>query len=245
MQVNDATVSVVVPVYNSQNTLCKLVERLECALQKFHRYEIILVDDASRDESFKRIKEIAESNSRILGISLLENSGQQSAILCGLRHSKYEFTVIIDDDLEQKPEDIERLYDKLSQGYDAVYGIVPGRGVRKAGSFMRDQLFRIMTDIPRRVKVSSFRIINKKTRDAVSLADTRFVYISMEILKHTNNIANIAIDFGSKAQTNYSLVKLCKLYKNIITTYGKCPFIGKNNKKGDCYTVREIVGDTL
>ena len=243
MRVSDAKVSVVVPVYNSQSTLEELAQRLGNILDKFKEYEIIFVDDASFDTSFEKIKVIASENGRVKGISLKENSGQQSAILCGLRYVKYDYTVIIDDDLEQNPEDILRLYDKLMQGYDAVYGIVPGRGVRKAGSLMRDLLFRIMTDIPRGVKVSSFRIINKKTRDAVILADTRFVYISMEILKHTNNIANIAIEHGPKSQSNYSLSKLIALYKSIITTYGRCPFISKKNKKGDSYTVRETVGD--
>jgi undecaprenyl-phosphate 4-deoxy-4-formamido-L-arabinose transferase len=243
MRVSDAAVSVVVPVYNSQNTLQELARRLENILDKFKEYEIIFVDDASFDTSFEKIKVIASENGRVKGIMLKENSGQQSAILCGLRYAKYDYTVIIDDDLEQSPEDILRLYEKLIQGYDAVYGIVPGRGVRKAGSLMRDLLFCIMTDIPRRVKVSSFRIINKKTRDAVILADTRFVYISMEILKHTNNIANIAMEHGPKAQSNYSLGKLFTLYKNIIMTYVRCPLIRGKNKKGDCYTVRETIGD--
>ena len=240
---SDAAVSVVVPVYNSQSTLEELAQRLEGVMGKFKEYEIIFVDDASCDQSFEAIRKIASANSHVKGIGLEKNSGQQSAILCGLRYARYDYTVIIDDDLEQKPEDILRLYEKSVQGYDVVYGIVPGRGVRKAGSLMRDLLFCVMTDIPRGVKVSSFRIINKKTRDAVILADTSFVYISMEILKHTRNIANISIANGPKAQSNYSLGKLFALYKNIITTYGRCPLIGRANKKGSCYSVRETIGD--
>lgn len=238
----DAAVSVVVPVYNSRNTLEDLVKRLECVLERFDGYEIILVDDASPDESYEKIKEIAYEKPYIKGIALDYNSGQQCAVLCGLRHAKYGYSVIIDDDLEQNPEDILALHKKISEGFDAVYGITPYKSMRSFGSLMRDALFKVMTHIPKGIKVSSYRIINSRTRDAVISADTEFVYISMEILKHTKNIANITISRGPKAESNYTFKKLAAVYKNIILTYGKCFLLKRGIKKGSCYKIRETTG---
>jgi glycosyltransferase involved in cell wall biosynthesis len=242
MQMKDAGISVVVPVYNSENTLPELVRRLEEVLSAFREYEIILVDDLSRDKSWEVIKELAKSGKSVIGVNLRENSGQQCAILCSLRHALFEYTVIIDDDLEQSPEDIIALYNKMQQGYDAVYGIPRYSGARSAGSHMRDVLFNALTDIPKGIKVSSFRMMNEKTREAVISADTRFVYISMEILKHTNNIANVDIKSGPKAASNYSFSKLLKLYANIFKTYCKCPLFKKAKAKGQCYEISKKVG---
>ncbi len=239
-----AGISVVVPVYNSEKSLKELAERLKNVLAQFDTYEIILVDDASCDTSYEVIKEIAHEESCITSIALESNSGQQSAILCGLRHAKLDYTVIIDDDLEQSPEDIIHLYNEIQKGYDVVYGIAEynSERVRSVGSLMRDLLFKVMTDIPKGIKVSSFRIMNKNTRDAVILADTQFVYISMEILKHTINIANIKTRIGLKAKSNYSFAKLIDLYKKIISTYSKCCLFRGSQKIRQCYKVREIIG---
>jgi undecaprenyl-phosphate 4-deoxy-4-formamido-L-arabinose transferase len=242
MKKYDAGVSVVVPVYNSQNTLGELARRLEYALARFDAYEIILVDDASPDASYEKIKEIALKKPHATGIALEENCGQQCAILCGLRHAKYDYSVIIDDDLEQSPEDIWALYNKILEGYDAVYGVPRYKGARSLGSLMRDALFKMMTHIPKGIKVSSFRMINRKTRDAVCRADTKFVYISMEILRHTRSIANVVISRGPKARSNYTLGKLAAVYKNIIMTYGRCFLFKRKRAKGACYKIREIVG---
>ncbi len=238
----DADISVVVPVYNSQNTISKLLERLSHVLNRFDHNEIILVDDKSSDQSWEIIKEQAKKNSNITGITLTQNSGQQSAILCGLRHARYGYSVIIDDDLEQNPDDIIKLYEKMLEGYDSVYAIVEYSGARGVGSVMRDLLFRMLTDIPKGIKVSSFRIMNKETRDAVIKAQTDFVYISMEILKSTQNIGNIAINKGASAKSNYTFKSLVLLYKNIFRTYSKS-FLFRRKKMGDCYFIDEIVGD--
>lgn len=237
-----AGISVVVPVYNSEKTLTELVERVKYVIAQFDDFEIILIDDKSRDGSWRVIKAFAIEQSFVTGIALKANCGQQCAILCGLRHAQYEYTVIIDDDLEQRPEDIIKLYNEIQKGYDAVYAIASYKSARSFGSFMRDILFRRMTNIPKGVKVSSFRILNRKTLDAVILSDTKFVYISMEILQHTNKIANIKTQSGKKSISNYSFIKLLKLYKNIILTYNKCFLSRGAKKKGECYKVREIVG---
>ena len=176
-----ANISVVIPVYNSEKTLGELTEKLICVLTRFNKYEIIFVDDASSDRSYEIIKSIVQKTKNITGITLSGNSGQQSAILCGLRHAGYEYTVTIDDDLEQDPGNIFLLYQKIINGFDTVYAISANKKLFSMGSFMRDILFRIMTDIPKGIKVSSYRMMNENTKNQVIKADSGFVYISMEI----------------------------------------------------------------
>ena len=115
-------ISVVVPVYNSADTILELVERIEKVLLNEHRpFEMILVDDGSRDGSWKQITAAADSRPSIVPVRLTRNFGQHNALLCGLRKARYETTVTIDDDLQHPPEEIPRLLKCLTEA-DVVYG---------------------------------------------------------------------------------------------------------------------------
>ncbi len=116
-------VSVVVPVYNSEGGLAALVERLERVLSMgFSKYELILVNDGSRDRSWEAIEHLSSRSSWIIGINLMKNYGQHNALLCGIRQARYPIIVTIDDDLQHPPEEILKLLAKLEEGYDVVYG---------------------------------------------------------------------------------------------------------------------------
>ncbi len=237
----DSSISVVVPVYNSEKTVSKLVEELLYVLGQFDDYEIILVDDGSLDNSWEKISGLAIINKSVIAIKLDRNYGQQSATLCGLSFARYEYTVIIDDDLEQDPSDIKRLYNKALEGYDVVYGIMPYLGPRGFGSVMRDLLFRVLTKLPKDIKVSSYRIMNRDIRHKVIRANTEFVYVSMEILKYTKNIANIDIKGYKKAETNYSFWKLIKLYFKIYTNYRKRIFKNTHGNSKGSYNLEKVI----
>src|SRR5262245_33393616 len=117
------SVSVVIPVYNGSATVPALIDRLRAALQQMGgRYEIILVNDGSRDSSWATIESLAQRYPEIGGIDLMRNYGQHNALLCGIRHSQHEVIVTLDDDLQQPPEEIPRLLAKLREGFDVVYG---------------------------------------------------------------------------------------------------------------------------
>ena len=111
------------PAYNSEGTLDQLVARLETVLtQVAPRWEIILVNDGSRDSSWRRIEALATAHPGVLGINLMRNYGQHNALLCGIRAAQYDVVVTLDDDLQNPPEEIPRLLAKLGEGYDVVYG---------------------------------------------------------------------------------------------------------------------------
>src|ERR1041385_7955938 len=111
--------SIVVPVYNSENSLRLLAERIARVLSpEAKSVELILVNDGSRDRSWEVARELAAENPWIRGINLMRNCGQHNALLCGIRAARYETIVTIDDDLQNPPEEIPNLLAKLNSGFD-------------------------------------------------------------------------------------------------------------------------------
>jgi undecaprenyl-phosphate 4-deoxy-4-formamido-L-arabinose transferase len=119
--VTHPAISVVVPVFNSAQTLPELTERIRIAL-KDHRWEAVLVNDGSRDSSWAEIERLHEADSCIRGVDLRRNYGQHNALLAGLRAARGDIVVTIDDDLQHPPEEIPRLLGVLEEGHDVVYG---------------------------------------------------------------------------------------------------------------------------
>ena len=110
------SISVVIPVYNGAATVPALINRLRPVLQDLAvPYEIILVNDGSRDASWATIESLAQRYPEIAGIDLMRNYGQHNALLCGIRRSQYDVIVTLDDDLQQPPEEIPRLLSRLGR----------------------------------------------------------------------------------------------------------------------------------
>src|SRR5215475_4740439 len=118
------SLSIVVPVYRSRETLPKLHARLVEALQKIGApFEIILVEDCGGDGSWDVIKQLAARDARLRGIKLSRNYGQHNALLCGIRAARHDVIVTLDDDLQHPPDQIGLLLAELAKGYDVVYGV--------------------------------------------------------------------------------------------------------------------------
>ncbi|MBK8870125.1 MAG: glycosyltransferase family 2 protein [Elusimicrobia bacterium] len=131
---NSLQLSVVVPVFNEAEVLPFLFQRLESALKKFNgRYEVILIDDGSMDSSQDILRAYARTHPTFGVVILSRNFGHQAAISAGLSCAKGEAVVVIDGDLQDPPELICELFDKLVEGYDVVYAV---RKTRK-GSFLK------------------------------------------------------------------------------------------------------------
>jgi glycosyltransferase involved in cell wall biosynthesis len=129
-QQNAFLISVVVPVYNSQDIIEELCKRLEDALKRMcgDKYEIILVDDCSSDGVWTKIKNLAAQKPHITGHRLGNNFGQFMATLAGISKAKGSYVVTIDDDLEYDPADIQKLWDALHKNdYYLVFGIAPDK----------------------------------------------------------------------------------------------------------------------
>jgi len=119
----DISVSIIVPVYNSAKTLPELTTRIDNTLSSFVKdFEIIFVNDGSSDNSWNVIVELAGQKTYVRGYNLMTNFGQHNALLAGINNVQYEIILTIDDDLQHPPEEIPQLLKTLCCGYDVVYG---------------------------------------------------------------------------------------------------------------------------
>ena len=117
------SLTIVVPVFNSEKSLPLLIERLRSVLEPdSKKVEVLLVNDGSRDGSWFVIRRLVASYPWIRGINLMRNSGQHNALLCGIRAARYPVIVTPDDDLQTPPEENGQLPPFLAGGRDEVYG---------------------------------------------------------------------------------------------------------------------------
>ena len=117
------SLSVIIPVYNGSGSLSDLVQRLEAVLPPLSSaHELILVNDASLDDSWQVIERLTQEHGWVRGIDLARNYGQHNALLCGIREARGDIIVTMDDDLQHPPEELPRVLDRLEDGTDVVYG---------------------------------------------------------------------------------------------------------------------------
>ncbi len=218
-------ISVIIPVYNSEKSLYELYIRLSSFLENScNNHEIILIDDGSTDHSYIEMGKLHEVDNRVKAIGLDGNFGQQNALMCGLRHAKYETIVTMDDDLQHPPEEIIKLLNELGQGYDVVYGIPLNKKhsfYRNIGTKLTDGLFHIICGKPNGIRVSSFRAMRKHIVEAISIDNTSFVYISAITLKHTKNIGNVMVTHNERkfGKSNYNMIQLTKVFLKLFIYY--------------------------
>jgi polyisoprenyl-phosphate glycosyltransferase len=188
-------ISIVVPVYNSEHGLDQLNREICDALQSIS-YELILVNDNSKDRSWEKIVTLSEINPNIKGISLKKNSGQDNAIMAGLSKACGEYVVIMDDDLQHSPSDIHKLYEKCKQNYDVCYGsfIEKKQSVWKnAGSLVNGYLAELFLRKPRNLYLSPYKIFHRSIAREILNYNGPFPYVDGIILSVTSNITQILL----------------------------------------------------
>src|ERR1041384_2223253 len=161
--------SIVVPVYNSAKILPELNRQVNDAL-KHISYQLVLVFDKSRDNSWEVIQEICAINPKVTGISLRKNSGQDNAIMAGLKLVRGEYVVIMDDDLQHSPYDIGKLYNEIQKGYDICFALFEEKKQKlwkNAGSWLNGKLSEKLLSKPKDVYLSPFKIFRREDRKSV------------------------------------------------------------------------------
>jgi glycosyltransferase involved in cell wall biosynthesis len=226
----DATaVSVVVPVYNGAATLGELTDRLLAVLEASgRRFEIILVDDGSRDGSAAEIDRLAAAHVEIRGIQLMRNFGQHNATLAGIRDARNPVVVTLDDDLQHPPEAVPQLLDALASGYDVVYAsaITPAHGLWRglATSITKLALSSAMgSDIAR--KVSPFRAFRCDLRNAFAGYTGPQVSIDVLLSWATTSFALVPFEHRARAigRSNYTLGQLVRYALTMMTGFSTRP----------------------
>lgn len=223
------TISVVVPVFNSEQSLPILIDRLNSVLTGYcQTFEVILVNDGSSDGSWETILSWSERFPWLHGINLMRNYGQHNAVLCGIRQAKHALIVTIDDDLQNPPEEIPKLIEKLEEGYDVVYGTPHEQQhglwrdlastISKLGlqSFMGAQTAR---------QVSAFRAFRTELRDAFSQYHGSFVSIDVLLTWGTTKFSSVPVRHEPRTlgRSNYTFSRLLMHAVNMMTGFSIVP----------------------
>jgi len=228
------SVSVIIPVYNSQSILPELTARLEPVLAALCRhYEVVLVNDGSRDGSWERIQELVCRRPWIRGINLMRNYGQHNALLCGIRAARFDTIVTMDDDLQHPPEEIHKLLEKLEEGYDVVYGSPEHQqhGVlRDLASELTKLALRSSMGAETARQVSAFRAFRTCSRDAFADYHSPFVSIDVVLTWATTRFTAIRVRHDPRAMgaSNYTFRKLFTHAMNMMTGFSTLPLQAAN-----------------
>ncbi len=223
------SLSIVIPVYRSAGGLNLLIDELEKVLPALAgQYEIILVDDGSPDQSWEAIQALVKVNPHVRGFTLMRNYGQHNALLCGIRQAQYEVIVTMDDDLQNPPDQIHKLLDKLAEGYDVVYG-TPQHEQHGLWRDLASQVTKIILQgsmgVDTARNVSAFRAFRTQVRDAFS--DFRSAYVSIDVLLTwgTTRFAAVEVQHDPRryGTSNYTLRKLIRHALNMITGFSTLP----------------------
>jgi glycosyltransferase involved in cell wall biosynthesis len=214
------SLSVVIPVYNSEAALVELIKRLGDVLPNVSiQFEAILVNDGSKDKSWEVIRDTCKEHEWVLGINLMRNYGQHNALLCGIRMAKNEIIVTMDDDLQHPPEEIPKLLDKLAEGYDVVYG-KPQKERHGLWRDLASQLTKMTMQsamgIDNARDVSAFRVFRTHLRDAFANYQSPFVSIDVLLTWGTTNFSAVSVRHDQRhfGESNYNF---CKLARHVVT----------------------------
>jgi glycosyltransferase involved in cell wall biosynthesis len=229
MRIDKNKYSVVIPVYNSEQTITDVVQGI---IQTFHSNkldcEIVLVNDGSKDNSWEVLRKIAKTNRNIIAINLLKNYGQHNAIYCGFQNASGDYVITMDDDMQNPPEEIIHLIDKTYEGYDVVFGKYSEKKhnlFRRMGSKIIDYLnYKIFTK-PKEITLSNFRIIEKSVVDRILSYQTLFPYITGLSLMLSHKTGNVQVQHQKRSlgKSKYTLRKILDLVATILFSYSSFP----------------------
>jgi glycosyltransferase involved in cell wall biosynthesis len=223
------SLSVIVPAYRSAASLPDLIDCLTPVLSGVaHQYEVILVNDASPDNTWEVIQGLAAQHQWVHGISLMRNYGQHNALLCGIREAQYEIVVTMDDDLQHPPDEIPRLLSKLAEGFDVVYGppMQERHGVKRdLASQITKLALKVAMGVDIAPHVSAFRVFRTQIRDAFAAYQGAYVSIDVLLSWGTTRFAFVPVRHVERrfGRSNYTLGKLAAHALNMITGFSVLP----------------------
>lgn len=207
----------------------ELVRRSIEAVRTFtEEYEIILVNDASPDESWREIEKECAKNPRVKGLNLSRNFGQHYAITAGLSYATGEWVVVMDCDLQDRPEEIPNLYKKAEEGYDSVLAQRVQRShgwFKKMGSRLFYKVFSYLTDTSQDASVANFGVYNRKVIDAVlSMGDAmRYFPTQVQWVGFKKAYLPIQHDERAEGKSTYNMSRLFKLAFDTIISFSDKP----------------------
>lgn len=222
--------SVIIPIYNEESNINALHQRLRSVLDPMGcSYEFVFTNDGSRDQSLALIQALAQQDQRVRYIDFSRNFGHQIAVSAGLDLCAGEAVVIIDADLQDPPELIPQLYEKLRQGYEVVYARRRSRqGESAAKKFTAKLFYRMlasMTSVSIPVDTGDFRIISRKVVEALKMMPEQNKFIRGQISWIGYRQTFVEYDRAERAggATGYTYSKMIRLALDGITGFSDVP----------------------
>ena len=221
--------SVVVPVYKAANCLDELYQRLRVALETLSPdFEIILIEDCGGDNSWSTIERLAALDCRVYGLQFSRNFGQHYGITAGLDYCQGDWVVVMDCDLQDRPEEIPRLYAKAQEGYDVVLARRGRRNdpkLKRLSSWLFYKLFSFLTNIKYDAEIGNFRIISQRvvTNFRQLREQLRFFGGLVQWMGFPTTSIEVLHSDRFSGETTYTIAKRWKLASETIVAHSDKP----------------------
>lgn len=224
------SLSIVIPVYNSEDTIGKLTDNLVQSLSEDYKLEIVLVNDCSKDNSEQICIGLYEKYKSIVNFySLAKNVGEHNAVMAGLNQVTGDYVVIMDDDFQNPISEVIKLVEFGKQNnYDVVYTYYDTKKhnvFRNLGSKFNDKVANMMLKKPKNLYLSSFKLISRFLVKEIIKYELPYPYIDGLILRATSSIGKIKVlhDERSVGKSGYTMHKLISLWLNMFTNFSILP----------------------
>ncbi|MFH1369589.1 MAG: glycosyltransferase family 2 protein [Elusimicrobiota bacterium] len=229
MQRKKHKLSVVIPVFNSEKTIGGLVDEIMRVLDDYN-FEIVLVNDASKDNSHAVCVEKQIENPKIVRyFRLSRNFGEHNTVIAGLNQCIGDYAIIMDDDFQNPPEEIIKVYEyMLNNHYDVIYTRYEHKKhnwFRNFGSWMNDRMSVLLLKKPENLYLSSFKCVNRFIINEITKYRAPYTYIDGLILRVTANIGQMTVVHHERKEgkSNYTLWKLTSLWLNMFINFSVLP----------------------
>lgn len=229
MKNSKPSLSIIIPVYNSEKSLPLLLESLNNSLPDMaSQYEVILINDGSQDQSWMVVQELVKKYKNVTGTTMMRNYGQHNALLCGIRQAKYDIVVTLDDDLQHDPALIPVLLAKLDEGNEVVYGAPAAEkhGIwRDLASVITKATLSTVMNAKSARHVSAFRVFYTYLRDAFANYQGPSVSLDVLLTWGTSKFGYVEIPHHKReiGKSNYTFRKLVVHALNLLTGFSTIP----------------------
>ena len=224
-------ISIIIPVFNSEKTISVLADDIAKTLGENYKFEIILVNDCSQDNSEVKCKELVSKFSNVTLLSLSKNVGEHNAIMAGLNNCSGECAVTMSDDLQHSTSALKELIEygvKEKENFDVVYTYYDKKQdgiIKNFGSRFNGLIANLLLNKPNSLYISDFRFINRFLIDEIIKYKSPFTYLDGIILGITNKIGKIKVEHSKRSQgkSGYTLTKMLQLWSNMSTSFSILP----------------------
>ena len=224
-------ISIIIPVFNSENTIEILIDNIVEGLGKHYEFEIILINDSSVDRSEEKSKKLVEKYSNVVLYSLSKNVGEHNAVMAGLNKCTGDYAAIMDDDLQHSADSLLKLIQfgiKEKNNFDVVYTYydkMKHNFFRNFGRKFNDLMANLVLDKPKFLYLSSFKLVNRFLITEIIKYKSPFSYIDGIILGITNRIGRVKVEHDKRVygKSGYTIKKLLQVWSSMFTGFSVIP----------------------